>query len=313
MIGRNEGDRLRVCLESVLSRVGQTIYVDSGSSDSSIAIAQELGVEVVELDTSFPFTAARARNFGYQRLKEKWPTLKYVQFVDGDCDVDPDWIETAVSFLGNNNEIAVVCGRRRERFPDSSVYNLLCDIEWSTPAGESLSCGGDAMMRIDAFSQVNGYRNDLIAGEEPELCVRLRSSGWKIWRLENEMTLHDANMARFSQWWKRAMRGGFTYAQGASELGRQCQTERNRALFWGGFLPTLTVIAYFVMGETGLLLLASYPLQYIRLTFKSGLELEHRLPYCLFLVIGKFPEMLGIIKYYFNHVFGITNRLIEYK
>ena len=37
-------------------------------------------------------------------------------------------------------------------------------------------------MRVEAFEAVGGYRAQLIAGEEPELCVRLREIGWKIWR-----------------------------------------------------------------------------------------------------------------------------------
>jgi len=104
----------------------------------------------------------------------------------------------------------VVCGCCRERFPDRSIFNMLCDIEWDTPVGEANACGGDAMMRADAFGQANGYRDDLIAGEEPEICVRLRAVGWKIWRLGEEMTLHDAVMTRFSQWWNRTKLSGGT-------------------------------------------------------------------------------------------------------
>src|SRR4051812_21398157 len=175
VIGRNEGERLRRCLESVVGRVRQVVYVDSGSSDGSIALAVALGVEVLRLDLRQPFTAARARNAGFARLGDCGQELRYVQFVDGDCEVVGGWFEKARAFLEDHPEVAVVCGRRRERHPEHSVYNMLCDIEWDTPVGEAKACGGDALMRCDAFRQVNGYRPDLIAGEEPDLCVRLRA------------------------------------------------------------------------------------------------------------------------------------------
>ena len=57
-------NRLRQCLLSVGSAT--IVYVDSGSTDGSIACAQSLGVESCpELDLSIPFTAARARNAGF--------------------------------------------------------------------------------------------------------------------------------------------------------------------------------------------------------------------------------------------------------
>jgi glycosyltransferase involved in cell wall biosynthesis len=180
-IGRNEGKRLKACIRSVTGTSALVVYVDSGSTDGSVDSAKSAGVDVIALDTTTPFTAARARNEGFSRLQQLAPQLPYVQFVDGDCEIDQSWINAAVGFLDDHPDVAVVCGRRRERFPDSSIYNKLCDIEWDTPIGRTNGCGGDAMIRADAIAQVHGYRTDLIAGEEPELCLRLRTAGWKIW------------------------------------------------------------------------------------------------------------------------------------
>src|SRR5262249_30270274 len=159
------------------------VYVDSGSTDDSVAFARSRGVEVVELDMSIPFTAARARNEGLDRLLKVDPEVHFVQFVDGDCEVQQGWLQKAEQTLQSETAVAVVCGRRRERFPQSSIYNRLCDMEWDTPIGEAGACGGDAMMRVPALRQVGGYRASLIAGEEPELCTRLRGAGWKVLRL----------------------------------------------------------------------------------------------------------------------------------
>src|SRR5882762_4098126 len=158
VIGRNEGERLRACLASVTRLAGLVVYADSGSTDGSTETARNLGVVVVALDMSIPFTAGRARNEGFQRLCELAPELSYVQFVDGDCAVVDGWPEAAAEFLDAHPDVAGVCGRRRERYPERSIYNLLCDIEWNTPVGEAKACGGDVMMRVEALGAAKGFR-----------------------------------------------------------------------------------------------------------------------------------------------------------
>src|SRR5262245_49696920 len=195
VIGRNEGERLKSCLGSV-SVAAAVVYVDSGSTDGSAKWAQDQGIEVVELDMGIAFTAARARNAGFQHLRELAPDVLYVQFVDGDCELIEGWPEHAVSFLNSHANIGAVSGRLRERYPERSIYNWLCDREWEGPAGEVRACGGIAMMRAEALAAVGGYRDDLIAGEEPELCVRLRAAGGTVWRLDTAMARRAAARPR---------------------------------------------------------------------------------------------------------------------
>src|SRR5262249_39178288 len=142
----------------------------------------------------------------------RYPDVEYVQFIDGDCEIDPGWMDRARQELDARAEVAVVCGRRRERFPEASVYNRLADMEWNTPVGEAEACSGDSPMRAQAFRGVGGFRDDIVAGEEVELCKRLRDSGFKVLRLDAEMTRHDAAMTRFGQWWKRTVRTGYGLA-----------------------------------------------------------------------------------------------------
>lgn len=316
-IGRNEGERLMRCLESVAGAAECVVYVDSGSTDRSVPMARDKGVRVVELDMSTPFTAARARNEGFRLLRELAPTLAYVQFVDGDCEVADGWPEYAVQYLDERVDVAVVCGRRREKFSQQSVYNMLCDAEWDTPVGEAKACGGDAMMRVGAFEEVAGYRSDLIAGEEPELCLRLRAKGWRIWRLDKEMTLHDAAMTRFTQWWTRMTRGGYAYAEGAYLYGatpeRYCVRETIRAWIWGAGLPIGVLVLVTLIGAWGLAPLALYPLQYIRLAYKGVRDTKENWHRAFFLVLGKLPEMVGQLKFYGRLLSGQKAQLIEYK
>ena len=293
IIGRNEGARLVRCLESLTSQFVQLVYVDSGSTDDSVNAAQSVGANVVALDMTVPFTAARARNEGFDRMKKLYPQTIYVQFVDGDCEVSPGWLQSAVNFLDANQGVAAVCGRRREKFPEKSVYNLLCDMEWNTPIGEAKACGGDVLMRVDAFENVNGFRPDLIAGEEPELCVRLRASGWKIWRLDQEMTLHDAAITRFGQWWKRTLRSGYAYAEGAQLHGAAPERHRVKefrsTFIWGLGIPVTSFGLAIWLGGWGLSLLLVYPMQIVRIAFRGTKPAKGNWLRALFLVLGKFP------------------------
>jgi glycosyltransferase involved in cell wall biosynthesis len=324
-IGRNEGDRLRRCLDSVRAEAQVVVYVDSGSTDGSVAMARGMGIEVVELDLDQPFTAARARNAGFARAMELAPGLEFIQFVDGDCEVVEGWLETAEQALRGDVQLAVVCGRRRERYPEASTYNRLCDMEWNTPVGEARACGGDAMMRVEALRQVGGYDPGLIAGEEPELCYRLRQRNWKVMRLNAEMTLHDAAMVRFGQWWKRAVRAGHAYAEASAMHGGTPERFRVRETrsnwFWGLIVPLLLLLSlitgfFWTPAWLGLLLLAGYPAQVGRIYMRKrreGLSGRDGLLYAFFTVLSKFPQVVGQVRFVLGRVTGRRSRVIEYK
>lgn len=319
-IGRNEGKRLHQCLLSVIGKVSQIVYVDSGSTDGSVELARSLGVDVVELDLSTPFTAARARNTGFTRLLALNPQLKYVQFVDGDCEVVAGWLESAQQQLETQPDVAVVCGRRRERYPEQSIYNQLCDLEWDTPVGKAKACGGDAMMRVAAFQQVGGFNPTLIAGEEPELCVRLRQHNWQILRLKAEMTLHDAQMLRFSQWWKRSVRAGHAFAEGAwlhgGEPERHWVRESRSIWFWGLILPLIALGIVWATHGWSLLLLLGYPVIAGRVFVKAvqqNISTKNAAAYAGACVLGKFAQLQGALSFYQNKLLRHQSLLIEYK
>lgn len=309
VIGRNEGARLVACLEALKGRVACIVYVDSGSTDGSLAAAGTAGAEVVRLPDGEPFTAARARNAGLDRLGTE--DLRYVQFIDGDCELRPDWLGGAREFLEAHPQVAVACGRRRERHPEASLWNRLIDAEWDTPVGPALACGGDALMRFKAVIAVGGYDPTLIAGEEPELCLRLRGAGWEVRRLDAEMTLHDAAMTRFSQWWQRCRRAGFAYAEGVAMHGRAPEHHNvgrlRRALFWGAVLPILVLIGAFFTPWV-LLLALVWPAQVARLAWHGMGWIR-----AFFLMLGKFPEARGAADYLWRRLRRGPARLIEYK
>ena len=186
-----------------------------------------MDIDVVALDMTKPFTAARARNAGFARLLELDPDVPFVQFLDGDCVVADGWLDRAIqTLLQDQPEVAVVFGLRRERFPDRSIYNRIADVEWNVPIGntgpngEVDACGGDAMIRVDAFQAVGGYDPSVPAGEEPELCQRLRARGWTVVRLDAPMTWHDSAMYRVSQWARRQFRTGYGGLDFSTRFGK---------------------------------------------------------------------------------------------
>ena len=330
-IGRNEGERLKLCLWSLCKESERVVYVDSGSTDGSVEFARSLGVEVVPLDTSLTFTMSRARNAGWNRLLSRWPETGFVHFVDGDCELIEGWLPAALEFLAAHSQAAAVCGRRRERFPRKSVFNRLCETEWNTPVGEAKSCGGDSLMRRGALVAVGGFNESLIAGEEPELCLRLRRAGWKIHRIDKDMTRHDANILRWGQWWRRNMRGGYGAADVAARtaadpalgevlFGGQVASAKRwvRAIACALAVTLLAGLAGFrwaglaiATGACGAL-----ALQMARIArgarrrcpgWRSAME------YGALTVLAKFPQFLGIRKYERDRRHNTEAKIIEYK
>jgi glycosyltransferase involved in cell wall biosynthesis len=328
-IGRNEGERLRRCLASVTGRGLPVVYVDSASTDGSAELARSVGAEVVALDMSRPFSAARARNEGFERLMHVAPATRLVQFVDGDCEVVDGWIRRAARELEARADVAVVCGRRRERFPEKSVYNRLADVEWDTPVGEAKSCGGDAMMRVEAFRSVGGFDPSVVAGEEPELCQRLREKGHKVVRVDAEMTLHDSDILRFGQWWKRAVRSGYGGLDVASRFGRGNDglfvRQVRSARVWGLGWPACVVLGGGIAGAVAgpfaavtvaLLVALALPLQMARLALRFRRRVwdwPTAAGYGVLTMLGKWASLVGQVRYLRDRSAGRHARLIEYK
>lgn len=320
-IGRNEGERFIACVESLSAPEFEglfKVYVDSGSTDGSVDVAKNAGWTVVELDMSRPFTMARGRNAGFEAVKESGRSIDAVQFIDGDCVVDANWLPKAIYFLNQRSDVASVAGYRRERFPDASLYNAMCDMEWHTSDGEVDSVGGDALIRVSAFAEVSGFDSFLIAGEEPELCYRLRQAGWIIWRLPVSMTYHDARILTAGQWFKRVKRAGYAFARvhwkhRAGAEGFWAREVRS-ILIWGGLFPLLFVLGLFISCWLSAAMVALYGVQWLRISRSEHVQrFDRPFIYALFCMLGKPVEFSGIAKCYMALWRGRSETLIEYK
>jgi len=329
VIGRNEGERLCRCLASVTNRGIPVVYVDSASTDGSSGVAHAAGATVVALDPAGALSAARARNEGVERLIQLVPEVRFVQFLDGDCELVPGWLEHATHELEGRPQTAVVCGNRRERFPHASIYNRVTDTEWDRPVGEATSCGGDAMIRVAPLRAVGGFNPSVTAGEEPELCQRLRAQGHTVVRLDADMSIHDAGLLRFPQWWARAVRSGYGALDVATRFGerglfvRQVRSARLWAVGWPlavilslGFGSRIASSG--VVAAVAALIVLLLPLQMLCVAFGTWRHARVRnwrtaLSYGVLTLIGKWAQVVGQVHFLRDQTAGRQARLIEYK
>ena len=326
VIGRNEGERLKRCLQSLPADT-TCMYVDSGSTDGSAEYARDLGISTIELDATTPFTAARARNAGLAHLKANNPALEFVQMLDGDCVLHPEWISQGIIALDKDSQLAGVFGRLRERDMDGSIYNQLCDAEWNVATGIVDSSGGNVLFRSAALLEVGPYCEEIIAGEEPDLCLRLGQQGWKIARILPDMAEHDAAITSIRQWWLRAVRAGHAYAEHVwihrSDAFHSWKIQLLRILLWGIALPIAAVSAlvgimlHYIAGITMLaFILTLYTFQFSRLLWRSrkgGYSWRDAPKVAGLTLLGKLAEARGVMKFALRKIFGEASRIIEYK
>lgn len=322
IIGRNEGARLERCFESLRYRKIPIVYVDSGSSDNSVCTAQLYVQTVLKLNPERPFSAARARNEGFAKLLQLHPDLKFVQFLDGDCVLAPQWLRAAESALLRDPQLAAVVGHLQEIYPEATVYNRLCSLEWKSEIGNLAdfgTFGGISTIRADVFLKLGGFNPDVIAGEDSELGVRMSLAGYKIAKIDHQMAWHDANIVSFTQWWRRAVRAGHAIGQRAFLNGnseaRDCVRERSSTWFWGLGLPAIVFglvvpskgASFFLL--TGYIIMGGRVFTYRR---RLGDSTSDAILYTKFLLLAKFANCIGLAKFYFNKL-NRSYQLIEYK
>jgi glycosyltransferase involved in cell wall biosynthesis len=318
VIGRNEGERLRRCIDTLVQQTGQIVYVDSASTDGSVQMARSRGVHVLDLDMARPFSAARARNEGYAVMRRHFPDAQYVQFVDGDCDVDPGWLEAGVRLLESRSDVAAVYGTLDERNPEGSVYNYHAHMTWNPPEeGEVEFFGGNFMIRVAAFDAAKGFREDVIDSEDHELAIRLRQNGGKVWYLKRRMALHDLAIFEFGRWWVRTKRGGYGNGQiitlHGDAPGRPHRRDWNKSWIWGLALPAFTLASVWAVGWMGLLPLGLYGLSFLKMYLSKREDGGGHAGFAAISVLHKIAQMTGQVKFLVDKAMGRGPRIIEYK
>jgi len=302
VIGKDEGNTLRACLDRCREQCGTVIYVDSGSSDNSVSEAGLRGAHVVQLGSIVPFLPGLARNAGFRQLEQRDSDAEFVHFVDGDCVLEPDWVARAVAALDADPSLQVVCGHLLEVDAQSSPWKRMCQIEWAEPTGRVSWCGGIFIVRREVFRAVEGFREDMTAGEEPDLCTRIRDMGGAIERIDTPMAHHNSHMYRFSEWWQREVRGGYMDFSVAAPSGEQpFARERFRmyawTLGWLALCAVLTLVAGWIGGLLGLCILPLQMLRQMRWCLRQGHDRSSSLIYGVLVVLLNWPKLLGQLRF----------------
>lgn len=325
VIGRNEGARLIRGLTALATMGARVKYVDSASTDGSVARVRLAfsHVGVHELSTDVPLSAARARNEGARAWKGEADAPRYLQFVDGDCVLSAGWLEAASTYLDTHPDCAAVIGSLHEMHPEASIYNELCALEWNSSPGEIQDCGafgGLSMVRADVFHTLGGFNPAVIAGEDSEFAVRMKLAGHKVTKLGVSMAQHDAAMTRFSEFWTRSVRSGHAIGQRYDLHGRSpardCARDLRSVKIWGIALPLVSMALAAVTQGAGLLL---WPLALALLYFrvvghrrKAGDPMRAAHLYAAAIVVTKYAQVLGLVRYWLRRGQGAF-QLIEYK
>lgn len=311
IIGRNEGQRLKLCIESALLTGYPVVYADSNSSDGSVLLARTAGAHVVCLDPLKPMNASRGRKEGFEKLRGLFPNIEYVFFLDGDCVLNPAFLPEAIEVFQSFPNVAAVCGRRSEEHPNKSVYHKAADLEWNTPVGDASSCGGDALMNVAAYILVGGFDESVLAGEEPELCARLRRQGFSIKRIDVGMSVHDINMSTLGQWWKRGVRGGY----GACDVyqrfdlvhfKKQLVSSRLWVLGWPALTCIVVAIAVIVGGIyfgivalcLSFILVCAQVLRIAGKAYKKGVKFGDAIVYGCLMMVNKVACLVGQVRWF---------------
>ncbi len=319
VIGRNEGDRLVACLRSINESEYpreslEVIYVDTNSTDDSLDRAKELGAKVISINPKRPCAAA-GRNAG-----SAVATHGLVHFFDGDTIIHPRWFHEAVEAMKNSN-VACVFGRREEIAPSHSIYNFWTHHDWYVVPGKADSCAGDALFRKDVLLAAEGYDESLIAGEEPDLCYRIRSEQSKvILSVDAPMTRHDMGMTKFRQYWTRCTRTGHAYAEvGGRHRGmhswRQARWKHPIHVVGGivALVVSIVLPSWWPFSAWVFLEAVAWFRNACRLRVRVG-TMRDALRYSLHHYLSKLPITVGMCGYWVRAFFRRSPRaLVEYR
>lgn len=306
IIGRNEGKHLKECLIPLAGQKSPILYVDSASSDNSVAIARQSGVEVLQLDASCPMSPAIARNSGAKRILELNPHLQYIQFVDGDTVLEKNWLSEGQKIFKERNDVAIVSGDLKEKNDTSSIYKQVSSMEWMRHPGEIQHCGGNCMVRATIFRNVKGFNTDILSGEDTEFCLRIRRLRWKIFHTPQIMGVHNSHVDTFPTFWKRSMRTGYAYQQ-ISQMyindPEKLFVKENRSNWiFGGLIPLAALFLIPFTSGWSLLLLLAYPLLIVKIYLNINQQIPPKMAflYSVHCAMMKIPGFIGALQFIFR-------------
>lgn len=194
IIGRNEEQFIAKSIRSALAVQPQlpsleVIFVDSASTDRSVEIAKELPIRVLQLRPDWPLCVAAGRYTGFLHSRGR-----YILFLDGDAEVEAEWLVRAVEFMDQHPRYGAVAGVLDEEYvnPEGLQMGGTKNVFGQDLTQSLIDCkalGGIAMYRRTAMEQAGTVNPHLPTGEDDELCMRIRNCGFQLARIEGRMAI----------------------------------------------------------------------------------------------------------------------------
>lgn len=202
----NEELYLEDTLKNISRYLGshEIIISDGGSTDRTIEIARKYTDKIIVHKQSHRQTIPEGRNAGAFASHGS-----YIVEIDADTrfnDIN-DFFHILISRFENNKKLVAATTWFRvypdkETIPDRLVYGftgLLSLVINNYLEGGATSGGEFQMMRRDAFMQVDGYNEKLIAMEDNDLFIRMSKLG--LIHFANNLTIyHSARRAHKLGW-----------------------------------------------------------------------------------------------------------------
>lgn len=173
VIGRNEGEKLRLCFNSIYDTISfnsvqdfEILYIDSKSIDNSIQIAKEYE-EISIYSITDTCNAAIARNIGGNEAKGD-----VLFFIDGDMEINKHFFSHVFS-KNMECKYPLVTGQ---------IIDVVEDYENTARVNDKLqylTCGV-FIIRKKLWKSVNGMRTKFLNGEDVDLGLRLIKKGFPL-------------------------------------------------------------------------------------------------------------------------------------
>lgn len=194
IIGRNEEQFIAKSIRSVLAAQPllagiEVIFVDSASTDRSVEIASEFPIRILQLRREWPLCVAAGRYIGYVHSHGD-----YILFLDGDAEVDKDWLAEAIAFMDKRFEYGAIAGVLDEVYITLENVHVGGEVNvfrqnLAKPFIECKTLGGIALYRRTALEKSGTVNPHLPTAEDHELCLRLRNAGYKLVKLPSRMAV----------------------------------------------------------------------------------------------------------------------------
>jgi len=235
----NEKETVGRCLSALLDLEYpqdsyEIIVVDNGSTDGTLDRVSEYPVQLIQHPN---VKVGAVRNTGAWASKGE-----ILGFVDGDCVVSPDWLLSGMEALMDPVVGAVGGDCMAQANPSWVEKSWVLNTVPRVGQGHLLS-GGSILIKMDTFSSLRGFDEDLSAGEDTDLTRRILLKGLQVKFVKSCAVVHLGYPNRLRQFtWRQ-------YWHGSSSLNWKNIQSLDKTLiltlFFLGSLATAFVSLFF--------------------------------------------------------------------